>query len=97
MSSCGASGGLCTLWNAQQFRLEEWFNDSNWLLVTLVRFPISKSYSIINVYIPSVHRDKIFYWNSFLSLQGRVSSTPLIFVGEFNTTPHFLKERGIYC
>jgi exonuclease III len=94
VSSRGASGGICTLWNPHFFHLLDWSCSSNWIQVTLTHLPSGKSFSIYNIYMPSVYHDKIQCWNSLFSLQDQANSVPYIFVGDFNTTLHALEKRG---
>jgi hypothetical protein len=61
--------------------------------VTLVHLPLGKSYLIFNIYMPSIYQDKVHCWKSLVALRDQVSSSPYIFVGDFNTTLHVLEKR----
>jgi exonuclease III len=82
------------LWDAQQFNLTSWDFDLNWLLVSLLHVPSGKSFNILNVYMPSLYRDKVICWNSLMDLQRSLDSPPIIVVGDFNTTLHAFEKRG---
>jgi len=93
ISSRGASGGIYTLWNFHLFEIEDWESESNWILVSLRHQPTGKLFSIINIYMPSINRDKDMCWNSLFSLQNRIRPSLFIFVGDFNTTLHSCEKR----
>jgi exonuclease III len=94
VSSKGASGGICTLWNPNIFQQEDWESDSNWLMVSLCHLPSGKLLSFLNIYMPSINKDKEICWLSIFSLLNQTRPTSLIFVGDFNTTMHNFEKRG---
>jgi exonuclease III len=67
ISARGASGGICTLWNATLYHEESIFEASHWLMVKLKHLPSGKVYHIINVYMPNNYWEKIECWDSLLA------------------------------
>jgi hypothetical protein len=89
-----ASGGICTLWNSQMFRLEYFSSSPKWLQVTLTHLPLGKILFVFNICMPSQSHDKILCWRSLLNMQERYTTTSLIFAGAFNTTLHTCEKWG---
>jgi hypothetical protein len=73
ISSRGASGGIGTIWNVEEFKLEEQLQSQFWLKVSLTRKATSMLYSIINVYMPNNYLEKVECWRS---LQDLANETP---------------------
>jgi hypothetical protein len=58
ISSRGASGSLCTMWNTKVLNLVECLHSPHWLMVTLSMISTGMNLSIINVYIPNNYWEK---------------------------------------
>jgi hypothetical protein len=58
ISSRGASGGLCTIWNTEEFILEDHLQSQFWMMASLSRKSTGKIYTIINVYMPNNYLEK---------------------------------------
>jgi hypothetical protein len=58
VSSRGASGGIGTFWNAEEFNLRDQEQTQFWLMVNLLKKDSSMLYSIINVYMPNNYMEK---------------------------------------
>jgi hypothetical protein len=86
ISSKGASGGLCTMWNSDALKLVEWHQYSNWLMVTLSMNSTRYDLTIINVYIPNNYGKKTQCWGSLLDLAKGNPPQNLIIAGDFNIT-----------
>jgi endonuclease/exonuclease/phosphatase family metal-dependent hydrolase len=92
--SRGASKGLCTLWNPQQYQLEESKATQHWILVKLVSNLNCKNFIVINIYMPNQYHEKQDCWHSLLDFSEEESLDNFIFAGDFNTTIHHWEKRG---
>jgi exonuclease III len=94
ISSRGASGGIDTIWNAEEFKLEEQLQSQFWMMVSLTKKATGMLYSIINVYMPNNYLEKVECWRSLQDLANDNPPQNLIIVGDFNTTRGLKEKRG---
>jgi exonuclease III len=62
----------------------------------LVHTELPCGLQLVGVYMPNLLR-KVPYWDAVLRAARRRRGGPAIFVGDFNTTRHFLDEAGAVC
>ena len=60
----GASGGLLSWWNSEQYEMLEAIEDRNWLLIELEDKDSKKKFWVGNVYGPTLNAQKERFWNS---------------------------------
>jgi len=63
-------------------------------MVSLCHLPSGKILSLLNIYVPSLNKDKKNCWLSIFSLLYQTIPTSLIFVGYFNTIMQNFEKRG---
>jgi exonuclease III len=94
VSTRGASGGICTLWNPSIFSLQNWHSTTHWIRTSLLHIPTGKTLNVINVYMPVIYQEKIECWSSLQNLHGSLDSKDLIIAGDLNTTLHPKEKKG---
>jgi exodeoxyribonuclease III len=62
----------------------------------LVRAELACGLHVTGVYMPNLLR-KVPYWEAVLRAARRTRHHPAVFVGDFNTTRHFVDEAGDCC
>jgi exonuclease III len=94
ISSRGASGGICTLWNSQRFILADFQQSQHWFLTKLWNNTSRKSVSIINVYVPNLYQEKLDCWRSLFNIVEDYSNNEVILSCDFNTTLYPWENKG---
>jgi exonuclease III len=62
----------------------------------MVRAEVAGGLRLVAVYMPNLLR-KVPYWEAVLRAAGRFRGRDTLFVGDFNTTRHFVDEAGDCC
>jgi exonuclease III len=94
LSARGASGGICTVWNAQIFKEEQRVDSNHWTLVNLKHLQTGIIYPICNVYMPNNIKEKKYCWETLMNLKDEEAQENCIIVGDFNTTLHQGEKKG---
>jgi len=86
INSRGASGGLCIIWNTEEYTLEDHLQSQFWMMASLSRNSTGKIYTIINVSMPNNYLEKVECWGPLLDLANENLPQNLIIAVDFNTT-----------
>jgi exonuclease III len=98
ISARGASGGICTVWNAQTFKEEQRVDSNHWTLVKLKHLQIGITYPICNVYMPNNFWEKKDCWETLMKIKELDAQENCIIAGDFNTTMHQREKKGgVHC
>ena len=57
----GASNGLATLWNKNEFSLPNSFSTQHWIFIELQHLPSKVSLSLFNLYVPMNYLEKNYF------------------------------------
>jgi hypothetical protein len=90
----GALGGLCTLWNEKEVRLEHHFNSNHWILTRFYHMQRNSILTIINVYMSINPSEKSECWRSLADLKSIGIIKNGIIVGDLNIIRTSAKKKG---
>ena len=62
-NSVGASGGLLTLFNTKNFRVENIYNEGNIIFCKFFQIHSNDCWFVLNLYAPNNKRDRKTYWS----------------------------------
>lgn len=93
-SSRGASGGIVTIWNSQNWNCDSAIINQNWIRTKLDSKTEDKSLIIYNVYVPNHYREKELCWNELKESIESELTTNIIIAGDFNLILHANEKRG---
>jgi len=96
ISARRASGGLCIVWNIENFHLESSHESTHWLMVKLVHLSLGNVFHIVNVHMPNNYWEKSECWESLLGIKDTGYYHNCIIVGNFNTNLQLREKRGGY-
>eukprot|EP00253_Pinus_taeda_P034106 PITA_34106 len=93
-SSRGASGGIVTIWNSQQWNCDSATINQNWIRTKLVSKKENRDLIIYNVYIPNQYREKELCWKELKENIDSENTSNIIMAGDFNLILHANEKRG---
>ena len=85
LDSEGAYGGLLTLFNNKNFRVESIFNEGNILFYKFYHILSNENWFFLNLYAPSNKRERKNYWTKVGELVQSSNLKKGIIMGDFNT------------
>ena len=63
-NSKGAAGGLLTLYNSKQFKINTIYNGENILFCMVFHIFYNESWFLMNIYAPNNKRERTNYWSN---------------------------------
>lgn len=93
-NSRGASGGITTMWNKQQWNCKSSVLKQNWIRTSLVNKEESCDLIIYNVYIPNHFREKEQCWKELKEEIDKEQNSNVILAGDLNLILHANEKRG---
>eukprot|EP00253_Pinus_taeda_P006959 PITA_06959 len=90
----GASGGITTIWNQNDWQCESEIVEQHWIKIVLKNNNSQQQIVIFNVYVPNHYRDKGNCWETLSNhiLEGDSNNT--IVGSDFNLILHANEKRG---
>ena len=85
MSSCGDSGGVCTLWDPTNLLLVSTLKSFHWIATKIFVKNLKYTSTIINIYMLNNYVKKKYCWKSLQDLKHTDYGTNCILGGDFNT------------
>eukprot|EP00253_Pinus_taeda_P028479 PITA_28479 len=93
-SSRGASGGIVTIWNSQQWNCDSATINQNWIRTKLDSKKENRSLTIYNVYVPNQYREKELCWKEIKEGIDSEHTANIIIAGDFNLILHVNEKRS---
>eukprot|EP00253_Pinus_taeda_P017262 PITA_17262 len=93
-SARGASGGLGSLWNPNNFSLIFESLNTHWILLKLQHLESKETISLVNVYAPNNAGEKKLCWDSIKNLAKLENLENIIIAGDLNLTLLSSEKRG---
>eukprot|EP00253_Pinus_taeda_P010539 PITA_10539 len=93
-SSRGASGGIVTMWNNQNWDCNSTIYNQNWIRTNLNSKEENCDLIIYNVYIPNHYREKEQCWKELKENIDNEQTSNIILAGDFNLILHANEKRG---
>eukprot|EP00253_Pinus_taeda_P017097 PITA_17097 len=90
----GASGGITTIWNQNDWRSEAELIDQHWIKTVLQNSISNQQIVIFNVYVPNHYRDKETCWEALSNHIMEEDNSNIIVGGDFNLILHANEKRG---
>lgn len=90
----GASGGIATIWDSNEWICNSTDTHQNWIRTTLDSRTGGQSVIIYNVYAPNNYREKEVCWHSLKARIEGDQNSNLIVAGDFNLVLHANEKRG---
>eukprot|EP00253_Pinus_taeda_P024611 PITA_24611 len=90
----GASGGIVTMWNSQNWDCNSTIYNQNWIRTNLNSKEENCDLIIYNVYIPNHYREKEQCWKELKENIDNEQTSNIILAGDFNLILHANEKRG---
>jgi ribonuclease HI/exonuclease III len=90
----GASGGLCTMWNATKFDLLLTELRMHWTCTQLLHKDSGHSVSLFNIYVPQHIDEKRLCWQSLQEFLSEKDLENIVIGGDLNVTLSAEEKRG---
>ena len=94
ISASGASSGLHTWWDNDNFSLQTALENKNWLIIKLENRENKETFSVGNIYGPTTQAQKETFWNSLEEKSEGKKQTLCFIAGDFNVTISVDERRG---
>jgi exonuclease III len=94
ISARGTSGGIKTLWKAEQFSLVNSYNTQHWSFTELKHTASKLTIALFNLYVPTLHNEKKDCWKTLNEFLEQNSPSNIIIVGDLNLVMNGKEKRG---
>jgi ribonuclease HI/exonuclease III len=94
ISARGTSGGIATLWKAEQFSLVNSYNTQHWSFTELKHTASKLTIALFNLYVPTLHNEKKDCWKTLNEFLEQNSPSNIIIAGDLNLVMNGKEKRG---
>jgi exonuclease III len=94
ISARGSSGGIATLWKAEQFSLVNSYNTQHWSLIELKHIASKLTIALFNLYVLTLHSEKKECWKTLNEFLEQNSPNNIIIAGDLNLVMNGKEKRG---
>jgi exonuclease III len=94
ISARGTSGGIATLWKAEQFSLVNSYNTHHWSFTELKHTASKLTIALLDLYVPTLHNEKKDCWKTLNKFLEQNSPSNIIIVGDLNLVMNGKEKRG---